>query len=179
LLVALHAAKQSTEPDRTSYIYNHPFFVISAGSWLHTPACTSAPFPDQSVADSHFKVWGWDGGHLCAYKDDQQRPTPINKANNQLPWVDAPACTQDPEPTINNAVPDRQGCLWGWQLDRCVRGAVLQAANFSHLLLCMCLHPAATFVLRKSLAYSAVVHALMFMSCCKIILNHIFVSCKP
>jgi hypothetical protein len=92
--------------------------LIPAGSWLHTPACASSPFPDDSVADSHFKVWGWDDGHLCAYKDDQQRPTPMNKANNRLAWADAPACTQDPEPTINNAVPDRLGCLWGWQLDR-------------------------------------------------------------
>jgi hypothetical protein len=106
-----------------------PVLHLPAGSWLHTPACTSAPFPDDSVADSHFKVWGWDNGHLCAFKDDQQRPTPINKANNKLAWADAPACTQEPEPTPDNAVPDRLGCLWGWQLDRC--SSVLSAASLN------------------------------------------------
>ncbi|WIA33528.1 hypothetical protein OEZ86_006652, partial [Tetradesmus obliquus] len=99
---------------------NHVLFYVdyAPGSWLHTPACKSAPFPEDSVADSHFRVWGWDDGRLCAFKDDQQQPTPINKKNNRLAWADAPACTQEPKPTLDNAVPDRMGCLWGWQLDR-------------------------------------------------------------
>lgn len=107
------------------YVYVTAHFP--AGSWLHTPACKSAAFPEDSVADSHFRVWGWDDGRLCAFKDDQQRPTPINKKNNRLAWADAPACTQEPEPTLDNAVPDRMGCLWGWQLDRC--SPALSAAN--------------------------------------------------
>jgi hypothetical protein len=64
-------------------------------------------------------VWGWDeAGSLCAFKDDQQQPIPIQKTYRRLAWPETPACVQDPTPTAANAVPDNNGCLWGWQLDR-------------------------------------------------------------
>eukprot|EP00878_Enallax_costatus_P018113 GHUV01019058.1.p1 GENE.GHUV01019058.1~~GHUV01019058.1.p1 ORF type:complete len:401 (+),score=99.90 GHUV01019058.1:689-1891(+) len=113
--------------------------VLSAGyvpaSWLHTPSCLAAPFPEDSVADSQFKVWGWqpkqiEGANannatgstsaieLCAFKSDRQQPTPIDRHVYRLTWLDAPACIEEPEPNANNSRPDTNGCLWGWQLDR-------------------------------------------------------------
>eukprot|EP00878_Enallax_costatus_P011242 GHUV01011739.1.p1 GENE.GHUV01011739.1~~GHUV01011739.1.p1 ORF type:complete len:401 (+),score=110.19 GHUV01011739.1:147-1349(+) len=104
-------------------------------SWLHTPSCLAAPFPEDSVADSQFKVWGWqpkqiEGANannatgstsaieLCAFKSDRQQPTPIDRHVYRLTWLDAPACIEEPEPNANNSRPDTNGCLWGWQLDR-------------------------------------------------------------
>eukprot|EP00878_Enallax_costatus_P020542 GHUV01021721.1.p1 GENE.GHUV01021721.1~~GHUV01021721.1.p1 ORF type:complete len:384 (+),score=70.66 GHUV01021721.1:223-1374(+) len=91
-------------------------------SWLHTPACTDAPFPEDSVADNKFKVWDWTGEGrqkaLCAFKTDSQQPIPIDRHLYRLTWMDAPACVEEPEPTSNNSVPDKAGCLYGWQLDR-------------------------------------------------------------
>lgn len=106
--------------------------VLSAGyvpaSWLHTPPCKAAPFPDDSVADSQYKVWGWQQPQkakadstaieLCAFKSDQQQPTPIDRRIYRLTWLDAPACVDEPEPSLDNSMPDQKGCLWGWQLDR-------------------------------------------------------------
>jgi hypothetical protein len=39
-------------------------------------------------------VWGWDAdGQLCAYKDDQQQPIPLDRVYNPLPWKFAQACS--------------------------------------------------------------------------------------
>lgn len=67
------------------------------------------------------QVWGWElDGSLCAYKDDQQQPFPIDLGfrTGVLSWAEAPACTKEPVPSATNSMPDKMGCLWGWQLQR-------------------------------------------------------------
>jgi hypothetical protein len=65
------------------------------------------------------QTWGWESsGSLCAFKDDQQLPIPQQRTYTMLSWQEAPACKEQPTPTAANAVPDKFGCLWGWQVDR-------------------------------------------------------------
>jgi hypothetical protein len=105
---------------------NHVLLYVNyaPGDWLRTLPCASEPFPDESVADSRFKVWGWENGHLCAFKDDQQQPIPLDRHYTRLAWKDAPHCALESAPTIKNSVPDTRGCLWGWQLERYRRGCI-------------------------------------------------------
>jgi hypothetical protein len=67
----------------------------------------------------YLQVWGWDvPGTLCAFKDDQQQPIPIQKKYTRLAWPEASPCVSQPAPTADNSVPDNFGCLWGWERDR-------------------------------------------------------------
>jgi hypothetical protein len=68
--------------------------------------------------DAEYKVWAWERGLLCAYKDDQQQPLPYDVTSyRRLAWADAPACASTPGPATT--APDRLGRLWGWELVRC------------------------------------------------------------
>lgn len=87
----------------------------------HRTTNTPHPTTHHFTTNKHTcQTWGWEqqSGSLCAFKDDQQLPIPQQQTYTMLSWSEAPACLEQPQPTADNAVPDKFGCLWGWQLNR-------------------------------------------------------------
>lgn len=72
--------------------------------WTDATACKAAPNKDNSQKDNNGRLWGYEGGMSCAYKDSKD--TPI------FYWEAAPACPD--APTADTATADSQGKFWGW-----------------------------------------------------------------
>jgi hypothetical protein len=100
------------------YASGRPIFYTSyePGNWVTTPACNADPFAADAVSDSKLRSWAWEGGVLCAYKDDHLQPIPATKWVTRIEWEDAPACVA--APTATTAAADATSRLWGWELNR-------------------------------------------------------------
>lgn len=61
------------------------------------------------------RLWGWQGGNSCAFKDQsQQAPSPTGAV--AVTWDAAPAC--EGRPYGSNAVRGADGQLWGYEHKR-------------------------------------------------------------
>eukprot|EP00198_Chlamydomonas_reinhardtii_P004729 XP_001694065.1 predicted protein [Chlamydomonas reinhardtii] len=72
--------------------------------WVTAPRCLSDAADNNTHADGDGRLWGWEAGSSCAFKDLQQRPLRT--------WATALPCPAAPQ--LTTAVPDASGRLWGW-----------------------------------------------------------------
>jgi hypothetical protein len=57
------------------------------------------------------RLWGYEGGASCAFKDEQQQSLLPGQRPALQQWKSAAACPDSP--SAQNASPDSLGQLWG------------------------------------------------------------------
>lgn len=68
------------------------------------------------LQSSKYRIFAWEGGVLCSFKDDQLQPISSDKHYRRLEWADASACSE--LPTNSTSSIDLLGRLWGFEMDR-------------------------------------------------------------
>ncbi|WIA09369.1 hypothetical protein OEZ85_008775 [Tetradesmus obliquus] len=102
-------------------------------SWEDAPACEEQPSESNSVADDSGRLWGWQAGASCAFKNEEAAASAAKgdaarvaapdaaaaaaeASRVSVVWEAAPSCSFSPNK--GNAVPDTYGRLWSWENGR-------------------------------------------------------------
>ncbi|GFR49568.1 hypothetical protein Agub_g11615, partial [Astrephomene gubernaculifera] len=92
----------------------------SKSGWFDAPRCSQPPTYD-AKPDSEGRLWGYENGQGCVYRDargyplfysDLQNGNVAEYYNKGSLWDNSPACPN--APSWSNARADNFGRLWGW-----------------------------------------------------------------
>ena len=100
-------------PEPGSWVPTWTAADLQDPGWRGAPACAGEPGAGVSaVRDSVGRLWGWQGGASCAFKDGDR---PVTNADPLVgtTWEAAPRC--DFPRIAANSVQDTWGRWWGWQ----------------------------------------------------------------
>lgn len=78
--------------------------VHKPSGWTDAHACKTAPNKDNSEADDNGRLWGFQNGVSCAFKDG-------NDHHPLFYWEAAPTC---PNGAAGPIATDTEGRAWGW-----------------------------------------------------------------
>jgi hypothetical protein len=105
---ALAAAPAASLPGATSSALP----AVPGTTWAAAPACRGERRA-QIIRDTLGRLWGWQAGDPCAFKDQGGRPVASGNNATAVTWEAAPACAGLPSST--DSVQDSEGRPWGWQ----------------------------------------------------------------
>lgn len=106
LVAVLHSCLMTT-----SFGSRHQRWLLAEDAWATAPACSEPLVISSSQGDTVGRLWGYENGHSCAFKDEQQQALSPKQRTTLQTWSSAPSCPHIPTP--GNSAPDSLGRLWG------------------------------------------------------------------